>query len=86
VDAKPRLEIDADDVKCGHGASVGRLDSEQLFYLRSRGLPHPVARAWLVRAFAGDILGRVPSAAVRATLEQALANRLGSGDQQWGAA
>jgi Fe-S cluster assembly protein SufD len=86
VDTKPRLEIDADDVECGHGASVGRLDAEQLFYLRSRGLPEPVARAWLVRAFAGDILGRVPSAAVRVTLEQALASRLGSLDQPGGAA
>jgi Fe-S cluster assembly protein SufD len=86
VDTKPRLEIDADDVQCGHGASVGKLDAEQLFYLRSRGLPLPVARAWLVRAFAEDILGRVPSAAVRATLEQALASRLGSLDQPGGAA
>jgi Fe-S cluster assembly protein SufD len=85
VDTKPRLEIDADDVACGHGASVGKLDAEQLFYLRCRGLPLPVARAWLVRAFAEEILGRVPSAAVRGAVEADLVGRLGSRDQPWGA-
>ena len=51
IDSKPELEIFADDVKCSHGATVGELDAEQLFYLRSRGIAPDEARAMLVRAF-----------------------------------
>ena len=51
IDTKPELEIFADDVKCSHGATVGELDPEQMFYLRCRGVPRPEARAILVRAF-----------------------------------
>ena len=53
IDTKPELEIFADDVKCSHGATVGELDAEQLFYLRSRGIPDQEARSILVRAFPG---------------------------------
>jgi Fe-S cluster assembly protein SufD len=60
VDTKPQLEIFADDVKCAHGAAVGRLDPEQLFYLRSRGLPEPQARSLLTCAFAAEVLDRIP--------------------------
>ena len=49
IDTKPELEIFADDVKCSHGATVGELDADQLFYLRSRGIPDAEARSMLVR-------------------------------------
>jgi Fe-S cluster assembly protein SufD len=69
IDSKPELEIFADDVKCSHGATVGELDAEQLFYLRSRGIPDPEARAILVRAFLAEALDAVTHDAVRAALE-----------------
>jgi Fe-S cluster assembly protein SufD len=69
VDTKPELEIFADDVKCSHGATVGELDAEQLFYLRSRGIPDAEAREILVRAFLSEALDAVTNDAVRAQLE-----------------
>jgi len=60
VDTKPQLEIFADDVKCAHGAAVGQLDAEQLFYLRSRGLPQERARNLLIYAFGAEVLRRIP--------------------------
>jgi Fe-S cluster assembly protein SufD len=59
VDTKPELEIYADDVKCAHGATVGQLDQDALFYLRSRGLGETAARSLLTYAFAGDVLNRL---------------------------
>jgi len=59
IDQKPELEIFADDVKCGHGAAIGALDSEQLFYLRTRGIPEDEARAMLIRAFVGEVIDRL---------------------------
>ena len=56
VDAKPELEIYADDVICAHGATVGELDATQLFYLTSRGIPEDIARAMLVEAFLVDTI------------------------------
>ncbi len=72
IDTKPELEIFADDVKCSHGASVGELDAEQLFYLRSRGVPEPTARAMLVRAFLAEALESVANDTTRAALESAV--------------
>lgn len=60
VDQKPELEIFADDVKCGHGAAIGALDANQLFYLRARGIPEAEARNMLVAAFLGEITERLP--------------------------
>jgi Fe-S cluster assembly protein SufD len=77
VNTKPQLEIFADDVKCTHGATVGQLDEEAAFYLRSRGLGEDQARLMLLRAFAGDVLGRIEVAAARRHLEQFLDDRLG---------
>jgi Fe-S cluster assembly protein SufD len=57
--ARPQLEILADDVKCTHGATVGSLDPNSLFYLRSRGIPKNLARRLLIHAFCSDLLGRV---------------------------
>lgn len=65
VDTKPQLEIFADDVKCRHGATVGKLDRDMLFYLRSRGIDREQARRILIHAFAGEIVDRVPSDAVK---------------------
>jgi Fe-S cluster assembly protein SufD len=70
VDTKPQLEIFADDVKCAHGAAVGQLDPEQLFYLRSRGLPEPQARNLLTYAFAAEVLDRIPVPSLVESLEE----------------
>ena len=59
VDAKPELEIYADDVVCAHGATVGELDATQLFYLTSRGIPEAQARAMLIEAFLIDAIDSV---------------------------
>jgi Fe-S cluster assembly protein SufD len=72
IDTKPQLEIYADDVKCTHGATVGQLDAEGLFYLRTRGLGKDEARALLTFAFANDIISRVKVEALRARLEAEL--------------
>ena len=68
IDSKPELEIFADDVKCSHGATVGELDAEQLFYLRSRGVPDKEARAMLVRAFLTEALELVTNQSIRSML------------------
>lgn len=70
IDSKPELEIYADDVKCSHGATVGALDDEQLFYLRARGIPHDEARAMLVRAFLLDALSLVQDETACALLDR----------------
>ena len=77
VDAKPQLEIFADDVKCAHGATVGQLDAEQLFYLRSRGLPDAVARNLLTYAFGASVIQRIPVPSVVARLERAVMAQTG---------
>jgi Fe-S cluster assembly protein SufD len=76
IDTKPQLEIFADDVKCNHGATVGQLDANQLFYLRSRGVDETVARNMLVHAFAHDVIERIRVVALRTRLEQILLDRL----------
>jgi Fe-S cluster assembly protein SufD len=73
---RPQLEIYADDVKCTHGATVGRLDEDALFYLTSRGIPRPAARGLLIRAFADEVLEGVSIPAVREALQQEVARRL----------
>ena len=70
VDTKPQLEIFADDVKCAHGATVGQLDAEQLFYLKSRGLPDVQARNLLTYAFGAEIVDRIPVKSLVAQLER----------------
>ena len=72
IDAQPVLEIHADEVKAAHGATVGQLDPNALFYLRSRGLPEADARRMLTRAFCRDLLGKVGDAPVRDWLEARL--------------
>ncbi|MCS6890033.1 MAG: Fe-S cluster assembly protein SufD [Rhodovarius sp.] len=75
MDSKPQLEIYADDVKCSHGATIGALDPDQLFYLRARGIPQEQARAMLVEAFLAEALEGLADPLCRAVLEEAL--------QQW---
>jgi Fe-S cluster assembly protein SufD len=70
IDTKPQLEIYADDVKCTHGATVGALDDDALFYLRSRGIGLEDARRMLIRGFAGEIIDRISVPAVRDRLEE----------------
>lgn len=78
IDAKPELEIYADDVKCAHGATFGQLDRAALFYLRSRGLPEAQARALLTLAFALEPLRQIPVAAFRDECLQRVAAYLGA--------
>jgi Fe-S cluster assembly protein SufD len=70
VDTKPQLEIFADDVKCAHGATIGQLDNEEVFYLKSRGLSDSVARNLLTYAFGAEIIDRIPIASLKRQLEQ----------------
>ena len=70
VDTKPELEIYADDVKCSHGATVGQLDADMLFYLRSRGIDEATAQGFLTRGFAQDVIERMSIDAVRERLER----------------
>jgi Fe-S cluster assembly protein SufD len=72
INTKPQLEIFADDVKCTHGAAIGQLDEDALFYLRARGLNYFEARDMLIHAFAGDILDRVKVEPLRVALESEL--------------
>ena len=73
MDCKPQLEIYADDVKCSHGATIGELDGDQLFYLRTRGIPEADARALLVRAFLTEALDPITHDQGRAAMETAIA-------------
>jgi Fe-S cluster assembly protein SufD len=70
VDTKPQLEIFADDVKCTHGATIGQLDNEEVFYLQSRGLSETAARNMLTYAFGAEIIERMPIASLKLQLEQ----------------
>lgn len=76
ADSQPQLEIYADDVKCSHGATVGQLDPDAFFYLRSRAIDENSARNLLTYAFAKDVLGRMDLAPVRLLLERHLATKL----------
>ena len=75
ADTKPQLEIFADDVKCTHGATVGRLDEIALFYLKSRGIAAETARTLLTYAFAADVLERIDDDTVRSALEAQVMER-----------
>ncbi len=79
VDTKPQLEIYADDVKCSHGATVGQLDPEELFYLQSRGLDADDARNLLTYGFAADVLQRIPVASLRRALRRLVMARTQAG-------
>ena len=74
---KPELEIFADDVICGHGATCGELDEDLLFYLRARGIPHDYAKKMLVLAFLAEAVENVSNEQFVEALEAYIADRLG---------
>jgi Fe-S cluster assembly protein SufD len=69
IDTKPQLEIFADDVKCAHGATIGQLDDDEVFYLKSRGLSDSAARSLLTYAFGAEIIALIPVASLKRRLE-----------------
>lgn len=79
VDTKPQLEILADDVKCSHGATIGQLSEDALFYLRARGIGETEARAMLTLAFAEEVLGVLAEGALRERVGRAIATKLEEG-------
>jgi Fe-S cluster assembly protein SufD len=76
MNTKPRLVIDADDVRCSHGATVGRIDEEALFYLRTRGIGQKEARLMIMYAFADEVLSQVGVDVLRERLEELVDRRL----------
>jgi Fe-S cluster assembly protein SufD len=76
ADTKPQLEIYADDVKCTHGATIGQLNDESIFYLRSRGMSLDTARQMLIHAFAGEIIERIKCDPARAVIDKLVWDRL----------
>ncbi|MBT3359781.1 MAG: Fe-S cluster assembly protein SufD [Rhodospirillales bacterium] len=76
MNAKPELEIYADDVKCSHGATTGELDDDSMFYLRARGIPEDTARHLLIRAFIGEIVDEIETPGTRNYLEKLVENWL----------
>ena len=80
INTKPELEIFADDVKCTHGATIGQLDADALFYLRSRGLDVEQARSVLIHAFASDLLNRIAIEPIRAEFDAVLLRQLPGSD------
>lgn len=76
VDTKPQLEIYADDVKCAHGAAVGQLDEEELFYLQTRGLNAELGRSLLTYGFAEEVIGKIKIESIRSQLDKAVLTQL----------
>jgi Fe-S cluster assembly protein SufD len=75
-DCKPELEIHADDVACGHGATSAEIDPDMLFYLLARGIPPPEARALLIESFIGEAIDRLESEPIRSAMWQSAKARL----------
>ena len=78
IDAKPQLEIYADDVKCTHGATVGQLDESAMFYFRARGIPKEKALSMLTYAFAEEVITGLRNEPLQERVEQLLLDRLNS--------
>jgi Fe-S cluster assembly protein SufD len=76
VDTKPQLEIYADDVKCAHGAAVGQIDEEELFYLQTRGLNPELGRSLLTYGFAEEVIGKIKIDSIRSQLDEAVMSHL----------
>ena len=77
VNSKPQLEIFADDVKCSHGCTIGQMDEEALFYLRTRGIPKKEARALMTYAFANNVLESVQLPSLKKRINGQIAKKLG---------
>ncbi len=80
MDSKPQLEIYADDVKCTHGATIGQLDDDAIFYLRSRGVPEETARTLLLFGFAAENLERMRQEPIRKYVEDLITDWLPHGE------
>jgi Fe-S cluster assembly protein SufD len=76
IDTKPQLEIYADDVKCAHGAAVGQIDEEELFYLETRGLNPELGRSLLTYGFAEEVIGKIKIESIRSQLDEAVLTHL----------
>lgn len=76
MDTKPQLEIYADDVKCSHGATVGRIDDEQMFYLRSRGIDQQAAQKMIIYAFAAELTEALPDGGLKQQVLARIGQRL----------
>ena len=77
ADSLPGLQIDADDLKCSHGSTVGNLDEEEVFYLRSRGLDEATARTLLIKGFFEEIADRIPYGFVREAVHRHIDSKIG---------
>ncbi|WP_455170127.1 Fe-S cluster assembly protein SufD [Aegicerativicinus sediminis] len=77
INTKPQLEIFADDVKCSHGCTIGQLDDDAMFYLRSRGIPPKEAKALLMYAFTDDVMNSVKIPVLKQRINKIIANKLG---------
>lgn len=77
VNAKPQLEIFADDVKCSHGCTIGQLDEKAMFYMQSRGIPEKEAKALLMYAFTNEVIESVKIPALKARITKIIAMKLG---------
>jgi Fe-S cluster assembly protein SufD len=76
VDTKPQLEIYADDVKCAHGAAVGQIDAEELFYLQARGINPELGRSLLTYGFAEEVIAKIKLESIRVQLDEIVLNQL----------
>jgi Fe-S cluster assembly protein SufD len=76
MNTKPQLIIDADDVKCSHGATIGRIDEDALFYLRTRGIGEHEARLMIMYAFADEVLSKISIDPLRERIEELVDKRL----------
>jgi Fe-S cluster assembly protein SufD len=81
IDTKPEMEIYADDVKCGHGSTVGQIDEDQLFFFRARGLDESTARNLLTYAFAAEVLENMPSTHIKNAFTKVIEQRLPRGGE-----
>ena len=77
INAKPQLEIFADDVKCSHGCTIGQLDESALFYMQQRGIPKKEARALLMYAFSNEVIESIKIPELKAKIARLIANKLG---------
>jgi Fe-S cluster assembly protein SufD len=77
INTKPQLEIFADDVKCSHGCTIGQLDDDALFYMKTRGIPEKEAKALLMYAFANNVLESVKIPELKKRINKLIATKLG---------
>jgi Fe-S cluster assembly protein SufD len=82
IDTRPNLEIHADDVKCSHGSTIGRLEEDALFFLRARGIDVEQARQMLCRAFAAEVIDQIPWAPLREEIAQRAGAKIGNGGEE----